>query len=95
MAKANKCALILGHIFVKSAHQHTVQVTNSEPPRYFARHFRLDSLCKTLPFQGVRGSRVFTGSSSPFSSAKIRDIRPDFIILDLGINDLAMDPPPS
>lgn len=89
-----KVALILGHSFVRGAHDHAANVARSYSPQELARHFQVHHLCHELHFHGQRGAMAITDSPFPLSRTVIRNVQPDFVILDLGTNDLALGKSP-
>jgi hypothetical protein len=91
--RARRVGLVLGHSFVKSFHHHIANKIGSFSPHRLAEHLQVHHLVKDLHFAGYGGACAMS-DPLPFSSRKIRSIRPDFIVLDLGSNDLASGTPP-
>ena len=79
--------LLIGHSFVHGLASHL----SSDPQptgSYLARKLNLNRIIQELHMHGERGSRVCSSSFS-LPHRLLKRVKPDFVILDLGTNDLA------
>ena len=87
--------LLLGHSFVHSLHSHLTPTTSTRNPSGFtiAKRLRIHEIVDEFHMQGERGSRICS-SSFTLPHRLLQRLRPDFVILDFGTNDLASGTPP-
>lgn len=84
--------LLLGHSFVHSLHSHLTP-DNSLSGAAIARKLNIEQIIQEFHMQGDRGARVCS-SAFTLPHRLLQRLRPDFVILDYGTNDLAIGTPP-
>ena len=78
--------LLLGHSFVQGLHSHLTHTTRDSPTA-ISRSLQLHHIVRELHIHGERGARICS-SSFTLPHRLLLQIRPDFVILDYGTNDL-------
>ena len=80
--------LLIGHSFVHSLASHLSP--DSQPSgSYLARKLNLNKIIDELHMHGERGSRICS-SSFALPHRLLKQVKPDFVILEFGTNDLAI-----
>lgn len=89
--------LLIGHSFVHGLMAH-LKIDNHTTGRAIAKEMNLSRIIQSLHMHGERGAKVCpqAAHSQQYSlpHSLLRRAKPDFVIIDLGTNDLACNIPP-
>ena len=84
--------IVIGHSFVHGLLKHLTQ-DSSPSPTNIAHRLRLSQILAGLHLYGERGARVCSRSYH-LPHRLLQTVKPDFVILDLGTNDIALGAAP-
>ena len=84
--------MLIGHSFVYGLQQH-LDPRDQASPSEIARKLSIHRIVHSFHLYGQRGAQVCSRSYA-LPHRQLTHVKPDFVILDLGSNDLASDIPP-
>lgn len=81
------CGFLIGHSFIKHLVKNIPVTRQDTRPQSLAKYFKVDDFITSLYSIGVSGAHANENQFNAFFSS-IKVITPDFVILELGCNDL-------